>query len=47
MPFQQAAAAAYTCKMGRDLVLYIRVAVYQSVTMRRRTIRVGALVYGL
>ena len=34
----------YTCKMGRDLV---RVAVYQSITIRRRMIRVGALMYGL
>ena len=33
-----------TWKMGRDLV---RVAVYQSITMRRRMIRVGALMYGL
>ena len=43
--FQQA-AAAYACRMGRDLV---RVAVYQFITMRRRMrmIRVGALMYGL
>ena len=34
----------YTCKMGRDLV---RVAVYQSITIRRRMMRVGALMYGL
>ena len=45
IPLQQA-AAAYTCKTGRDLV---RVAVYQSITMRRRMIRVAELliVYGL
>ena len=44
IPFQQ--AAAYTQKMGTDLV---RVAVYayQSITLRRRMIRVGALMYAL
>ena len=30
--------------MGRDLV---RLAVYQSITTRRRMMRVGALMYGL
>ena len=43
IPFQQA-AAAYTCKMGRALV---RLAVYQSITMIRRMIRVQTLMYGL
>ena len=30
------------CLIGRDLV---RVALYQSITMRRRMIRVGELIY--
>ena len=46
MPFQQA-AAAYTCKRGRDLVLHMRVAVNQSITLRRRMVRVGAPMYDL
>ena len=45
-PFQHV-AAAYTYRMGRYLVLYTRVAVYQPITMRSRMIRVGALIYGL
>ena len=45
LPFQQGAAATCTCKMGKDLVLYMREAVYQSITMRRM-ICVGALIYG-
>ena len=51
IPFQQV-AAAYTCKMRRDLVLYTRysgvyvyVAVFQPITMRRCMIRVVALMY--
>ena len=43
IPIQQA-AAANTCRMGRDVV---RVAVYQSNTMSRRIVRFGALRYGL
>ena len=47
IPFQQE-AATYACKIGRDLVC-VAIYEYQSITMRRRSIRAGALLmmYGL